>query len=236
MFRQSTSAGALARDHGISWAAACYLDEAIIVPARQAPDLPEALERAMGERFSHVILDGNIIACDRRTEPAVSIQGEVIYLWCSGKAHVHGGNVQPVRAPDRFPLWVFELEPGSVPDITAARARALPGRRWLACLADPGYEGAGLGILIPARQPTGGQQLGVNSRTCNAIQSSLRCPGERGFVSFTGRWHTLDRVTASPNKIGDIACAVLVLTHRPPQQCLQTECIRERTRHNRYLR
>jgi hypothetical protein len=46
----------------------------------------------------------------------------------------------------------------------------------------------------------------------------LRCLGERGFD--TRRWHqpacrwrTLQHVTASPSKIGDIARAALVLTH-----------------------
>jgi hypothetical protein len=90
-FRDSTTADALARDHGISRATAYrYLDEVIIVLAQEAPDLREALERARDEGLSHVILDGKIIACDRCKEPAVSVRGEVIDLWYSGKAHAHG--------------------------------------------------------------------------------------------------------------------------------------------------
>jgi hypothetical protein len=83
------------------------------VPAEQAPDLREALERARDEEFSHMILDGKVIACDRRKEPAVNLKGEVIDLWYSGKAHTHGGNVQAVLAPSGFPLWVSQAEPGS---------------------------------------------------------------------------------------------------------------------------
>src|SRR6266550_357679 len=105
-----------------------YLDEVVIVLAEQAPDLREALERAKDKGFSHLILDGKIIPCDRCKEPAVSVRGEVIDLWYSGKAHAHGGNVQAVLAPDGFPLWVSQVEPGSVHDITAARAHALPAR------------------------------------------------------------------------------------------------------------
>jgi len=56
------------------------------VLAEQAPDLRVALERARGEGFSHVILDGKIIECDRCKEPAVSVRGEAIDLWYSGKA------------------------------------------------------------------------------------------------------------------------------------------------------
>jgi hypothetical protein len=79
--------------------------------------------------------------------------------------------------------------------------------------AGPGYEGAGIGIRIPARQPPGGRELDISTRTRNAIQRSLRCLGERGFALLTGRWRTLRHITASPSKIGDIARAALVLTH-----------------------
>jgi hypothetical protein len=37
--------------------------------------------------------------------------------------------------------------------------------------------------------------------------------GEQGFALLTGRWRTLQHITASPGKIGDIARAALVLTH-----------------------
>jgi hypothetical protein len=218
-FRDRTCAEALARDHGISRATAYrYIDEVITVLAGQSPDLHEALKRAQDEGFSHVILDGAVITCDRCKEPAVSVKGEVIDLWYSGRAHCHGGNVQAVTAPDGFPLWVSEAGPGSVHDITAARARALPAlyhaaATGLPTLAGPGYEGAGIGILIPVKQPSGGQELDVSTRTRNAIQRSLRCLGERGFALLTGRWRTLRHITASPSKIGGIARAALVLAH-----------------------
>jgi hypothetical protein len=126
-FRDRTSPDALARDHGISRATAYrYLDEVIAVLAGQAPDLHQALERAKEEGLSHVILDGKIIPSDRCNEPALSVRGEVIDLWYSGKAHTHGGNIQAVLAPDGFPLWVSDAGPGSVHDLTAARAHALP--------------------------------------------------------------------------------------------------------------
>jgi hypothetical protein len=218
-FRDRTACDALARDHGISRATAYrYRDEVIAVLADQAPDLRQALERARGDGFAHVILDGKIIPCDRCKEPAVSVKGQVIDLWYSGKAHAHGGNIQAVCAPDGFPLWVSEVEPGSVHDITAARTHALPAlypaaAAGLPTLADPGYDGAGIGIHIPVKQPTGGRDLDISTRTRNAIQRSLRCLGERGFALLNQRWRTLQHITASPSKIGDIARAALVLTH-----------------------
>jgi hypothetical protein len=110
------------------------------------------------------------------------------------------------------------VELGSVHDITAARAHALPALYRAAAadlptLADPGYDGVGIGIHIPVKQPPGTRELDINTRTRNAIQRSLPCLGERGFALLTGRWRTLQHITASPSKIGDIARAALVLTH-----------------------
>jgi hypothetical protein len=217
-FRDRASPEALARDHGISRATAYrYRDEVIAVLAEQAPDLHQALERAWDDGLAHVILDGKIIPADRCKEPAISVKGQVIDLWYSGKAHTHGGNIQAVLAPDGFPLWISPVEPGSVHDLTSARLHALPAlyraaAAGLPTLADPGYDGAGIGIHIPVKQPTGGRDLDINTRTRNAIQRSLRCLGERGFALLTGRWRTLQHITASPSKIGDIARAALVLT------------------------
>jgi hypothetical protein len=148
-FGDRTTCDALARDHAISRATAYrYVDEVIAVLAAQAPGLRAALGRARDEGFSHVILDGKVIACDRCKESATSVSGEVIDLWYSGKAHAHGGNIQAVLAPDGFPLWVSQVEPGSVHDITAARQHALPAfypaaAAGLPTLADLGYDGAG---------------------------------------------------------------------------------------------
>ena len=50
-----------------------------------------------------------------------------------------------------------------------------------------------------------------NSRTRNALIRSLHGLGERGFALLTQRWTTLQNVTASPGRIGDIAKAAFVL-------------------------
>jgi hypothetical protein len=190
----------------------------ITVLADQAPDLREALERAREEGLPHVILDGAVIACDRCKEPAVSVQGEVIDLWYSGKAHAHGGNIQAVPAPDGFPLWISEAEPGSVHDITAARIHALPAlyqaaAAGLPTLADLGTTARAPAFISPSgNPPADGNWISI-PRTRNALLRSLRCLGEPGFALLTGRWRTLQHITASPGKIGDIARATLVLTH-----------------------
>lgn len=219
-FRQRADVTALARDHGISRATGYrYLDEAITVLAEQAPDLHDALERAKNEGHAHVILDGKIFSADRLGEQTTSVKGEQIDRWYSGKAHEHGGNIQALMAPDGFPLWVSDVEPGSVHDLTAARAHVLGALHWaysqlgLPTLSDNGYDGAGIGVFTPVKQPTNGQALHVDTRTYNALLRGLRCLGERGFALLTRRWRALRHFTASPRKISHIVKAALVLTH-----------------------
>ena len=219
-FRQDADITALGRDHGTSRATAYrYVDEVIGVLANQAPDLHEALKRAKADGLAYVILDGKIFSADRYGEKTLSVKGTPIDLWYSGKAHEHGGNVQALSAPDGFPLWVADVAPGSMHDLTVARDRVLGALYWAAAhlelptLADGGYEGAGIGVHTPIKQPAGNQVLDVDNRAYNALLRGLRCLGERGFALLTGRWRTLHHFTASPSKIGDIVKAALVLTY-----------------------
>jgi hypothetical protein len=86
-FRDRTAIGTLARDHGVSRATGYrYVDEMIEVLAAEAPELPDALARAMDEGAAFVILDGKVIPSDRCGEKAASVKGEAIDLWYSGKA------------------------------------------------------------------------------------------------------------------------------------------------------
>jgi hypothetical protein len=166
-----------------------------------------------------VVLDGKVFSTDRLGEKTLSVKGEPIDLWYSGKAHEHGGNIQALMAPNGFPLWVGDVEPGSMHDLTAAREHVLGALYWAASrldlptLADRGYDGAGIGVFTPVKQPAGGQTLDVDTRAYNALLRGLRCLGERGFALLTGRWRALRHFTTSPRKIGDIVKAALVLTH-----------------------
>ena len=217
-FRDRTRIEQLGRDHGVSRATAYrYVAEAVDVLSQQAPGLREALERALAEGVPYVILDGKVFASDRCSEAVTSVKGEQIDAWYSGKAHRHGGNVQAVMRPDGLPLWAGPAEPGSVNDMTAARAHALPALYRAAAsgmptLADSGYQGAGIGILVPVKNPPGNQELDAGTRTRNALLRDLRCRGERGFALLTQRWATLQHITASPSRITEITRAALVLT------------------------
>jgi DDE superfamily endonuclease len=65
--------------------------------------------------------------------------------------------------------------------------------------------------VVSTVTPKGVKELDINARTRNALLSSARCLGERGFALLSQRWKTLQNVTASPRQIGPIARAVLVL-------------------------
>jgi hypothetical protein len=79
------------------------------------------------------------------------------------------------------------------------------------CLADSGYEGAGIGILVPVKKPAGNQELDPDTRTPNSLRG-LRCQGERGFALLTQRWAALQHITADPDRTTEITRAALVLT------------------------
>jgi hypothetical protein len=204
---------------GISRATAYrYRDEALLVLSALAPDLTDALHRVQAEGWSHVILDGKVVDTDRCHEKTISKKGHTIDVWYSGKTHDFGGNIQAVMRPDGFPIWVSDVEPGSIHDLRVAGEHALgalyaAAARGLPTLADPGYEGAGHGVYTPVKQPTDGRRLHIDNRTYNMLLRSLRCLGERGFALLTQRWRVLQHVTASPTKISNIARAALVLTH-----------------------
>jgi len=223
-FRDRTRIEQLGRDHGISRATACrYVAEAVDVLAGQAPGLADALERALADGVPYVILDGKVFGTDACAGTTESAKGTEVHLWYSGRKRRYGANVQAVMRPDGLPLWTGPAGPGSVPDIDAARTCALPAlyraaALGLPCLADAGYQGAGIGIRTPDKNPlqkkgTAPRELDENQRTRNLLLRGLRCQGERGFALLTRRWAALQHITASPSRTTQITRAALVLTH-----------------------
>ena len=64
-------------------------------------------------------------------------------------------------------MWISDVLPGNVHDLAAARETVLPVLRnytgKMAALVDGGYEGAGHGILTPAKKPKGVKELDINT-------------------------------------------------------------------------
>jgi hypothetical protein len=207
-----------------------YRDEGVTVLAAQAPDLHESLQTVAEQGWSHVVLDGSVIRSDRCAQTTTSVNGETINSWYSGKHRAPGGNVQAVIRSDGLPIWVSDVAPGHLHDLTVARNAGVIGAlNWAATqldlptLADSGYEGAGQGIRTPVKQPAGGQALASDNQAYNALHRATRCRGERGFALLAGRWRALQRITVSPSRIGELAQAALVLT-RIENVELRTTC------------
>ena len=151
-FREDTGMPTLACDAGVSVPTGYrYLHEGINVLAAQAPDLHDALEAGTAAGWTHVTVDGTLIATDRcRTKNPDTGHD----LWFSGKYRHHGGNVAVVCDPEGFPAAVSDVEPGSTHDLTAARrigflgalyaAATLPGCRLLPLV----------GVRMPAPAPS----------------------------------------------------------------------------------
>lgn len=191
-FRDSPNITRLGHGFGIAQATAYrYLSEGITVPAAQAPDLHQALERAREAGPAHLVSDGTLIDTDRTREKKTGRKGEEIHARYSGKAHHFAGLLQALMTPQGAPLWVSDVLPGPVHDITAAREQVLaalqPYLKDLPVLADCGYEGAGPRVYTPVKAPRDGYKLDVNTRTYNRLLRATRCQGERGFALLTQR-------------------------------------------------
>lgn len=214
-FRERGCVHCLSRDARVSQATGYrYLHEGIDILADRAPDLHQVLDRCRADGMTHVVLDGTLIESDR----VAGVRENGNDLWFSQKHKAFGGNVQFLAAPDGTPLWVSDAEPGSTPDITAARLHALPAlykaaADGLPTLADKGYLGAGIGILVPVRRPKGQSEraLHTDTRTTNSLITGIRALGERAAAELKQRWRTLQHITLSPSRIGDITRAALAL-------------------------
>ncbi|MGW4410439.1 hypothetical protein ACWEJ6_40820 [Nonomuraea sp. NPDC004702] len=68
---------------------------------------------AHADGLAYVILDGPLIATDRRAAPIISVKGELIDAWYSGEAHQHAVNPRALSAPSGLPLRITQVEPGS---------------------------------------------------------------------------------------------------------------------------
>ncbi|MBW1597012.1 hypothetical protein HPT28_08140 [Streptomyces sp. JJ38] len=53
--------------------------------------------------------------------------------------------------------------------------------------------------------------MGADTRTTNSLITGVRALGERAAAELKQRWRSLQHVTISPSRIGDIARAALVL-------------------------
>ncbi|MFW6638509.1 transposase family protein [Nocardiopsis algeriensis] len=81
--------------------------------------------------------------------------------------------------------------------------------------ADPGYDGAGVGVRTLVKRPpeVDEHRRHVDDRAYNRLLRGLRCVGERAMAVLTGRWRVLRHTTMGPSKIGAIVHVAPALTN-----------------------
>ena len=95
-------------------------------------------------------------------------------------------------------MYTGPVEPGSTHDLTAAGLHVLPAlyrSAWsgMPVLADKGYQGAGIGILVPTKNPC----PTPDEQTRNNLLSAMRAPAERANAMFK-HFRALQRVSPGP--------------------------------------
>jgi DDE superfamily endonuclease len=216
-FLDGTRLAQLARDHGISRSTAYdYLHEGIDLLAERKPALHTALLAAKMAGHTHINVDGTLLATDRCHLPGPT---PGVDLWWSGKHHHHGGNVQVVSTPDGWPIWTSDVRPGREHDTTCLRQHEdmLPAlREWtgdaLPALADLGYEGEPDVFTLPIKKPDGGK-LTDDQRQHNWLHAYARARAEQANSRLKTTFKALRRISLSPDIIGKIVAAALVLLH-----------------------
>ncbi|MGA5135437.1 transposase family protein, partial [Streptomyces olivoreticuli] len=119
-------------------------------------------------------------------------------------------------------VFLGEAQPGSTHDLTAARADGIVKAvtdTGVETTADSGYQGAGGTVRTPVKRPRGKSHNGWKRKTNSAL-ARLRAPAERAFAELK-RWHVLDTVHISPNRITTLLHTLLV-THRQQQSPTRT--------------
>jgi hypothetical protein len=216
-FLDATRVRQLAEDNRIAVSTAYdYLHEGIDVLAAVAPDVHEALCAAKAEGVTHLNLDGTLIHTDR-----VAARGpNGADLWWSGKHKHHGGNIQVLSDPAGFPRWVSDMRPGREHDTTCAKAApgllpalALHENEYhIPTLTDLGYLNLSPAIRHPFKKPKGGQ-LTEAQTTYNKVIRDVHGVAERANALLKETFAALQMVSLSPERIGAITKAVLVLLH-----------------------
>lgn len=206
----------LVRDNAIALSTGYkYLHEGIDVLAACAPSLTVALEGAKSKGWSHVNLDGTVIAMDRcRTKGPGKAD-----LWWSGKHGHRGGNVQVLSDPDGWPIWVSHVRPGRQHDITCAKAHegliegleALEGNGILV-MVDLGYLGMSPCFRLPRKKPSW-RKLFLHEQVYNRVFRAIHGIGERANALLKVTFKALRRVSLDPRRIGSITKAAHTLLH-----------------------
>ncbi len=206
----------LVRDNNIGKSTGyAYVHEVIDVLAGKAPRLCDALAEAKEQGWSHVNLDGTVIATDRVSTPGPGRAD----LWWSGKHKHHGGNVQALSDPGGWLIWTSDVRSGREHDTTCACAatgltQGLEelGDNNILTLVGLGYVGISKAFRSPVKK-RGLRRLNLKELIYNRLFRAIRGIGERANSLLKTTFKALRHVSLDPWRIGDISRAALAILH-----------------------
>ena len=181
-----------------------YVQEAIALLAQAADDLTAAMRRI--RRLAYAILDGTLIPIDRVADQKP---------YYSGKHKRHGVNVQVIADAVGRLVWASPALPGSVHDLTAARAHGIIEALTTAevmTFADKGYQGAGGSTRTPFKRHRVRPTLSRRQKAVNRAHAKVRARGERAIATLK-TWKILTKLRCCPRRTTAIVQAILVLHH-----------------------
>ena len=157
-------------------------------------------------RLAYAILDGTLIPLDRVADQKP---------YYSGKHKRHGVNVQVIADAAGRLLWASPALPGSVHDLTAARAHRIVETLTSAdvmTFADKGYQGARGSVRTPFKRRRFRPKLSRRQKAVNRAHAKISARGERAIATLK-TWKILAKLRCYPRRATAIVQALLVLHH-----------------------
>ncbi|MGW2825741.1 transposase family protein [Streptomyces sp. NPDC001443] len=189
-----------------------WRDELIALLAAQAPRLDRALKKVAMQGGEVVLIDGTLIATQRRT-------GKADRRNYSGKHHHHGLHVLALTDERGRLIWMSTARPGRAHDHAAARQDHILAHlrdAGLGALADLGFRGLDNDVLNPVIlagfHATRTHKLTVGQKTANRFLAVGRAPVEHGFAHLKN-WRILTKLRTDPARATHLLRALLVLTN-----------------------
>ena len=181
-----------------------YVREAVDLLAATAEDLAAVMGRV--GKLAYAILDGTLIPIDRVADQKP---------YYSGKHRRHGVNVQVIADPAGRLIWASASLPGSVHDLSAARAHGIIDALSSATVmtfADKAYQGAGGSVRTPFKRHRHRPRLSRRQKSVNRDHARIRARGERANATLK-IWKVLVKLRSCPRRATAIVQAILVLNH-----------------------
>ncbi|MFI6122528.1 transposase family protein [Streptomyces sp. NPDC051064] len=188
-------------------------DEMIHLLAARAPRLDRALRKIAKRGGEVVLVDGTLIATQRRT-------GRDHRKHYSGKHHRHGLHSLALADERGRLIWISAARPGRTHDATAARHDLVEHLKaaGLGALADLGFLGVDKAddpddlVIVTGFKATRYRKLTPGQKAANRVLAAARAPVERGFANLKN-WRILTKLRTDPACATHLLRALLVLTN-----------------------